>query len=102
MKSNIIVGGLGLMAAFAANAQNRPNILYIMCDDMGYGDLACYGQRYISTPNIDRLAAEGMRFSQAYAGSPVSAPSRATFMTASILATRMSVVIRSIGDTTTW
>lgn len=81
MKSNIIVGGLGLMAAFAANAQNRPNILYIMCDDMGYGDLACYGQRYISTPNIDRLAAEGMRFSQAYAGSPVSAPSRATFMT---------------------
>lgn len=81
MKSNIIVGGIGLMAAFAANAQNRPNILYIMCDDMGYGDLACYGQRYISTPNIDRLAAEGMRFSQAYAGSPVSAPSRATFMT---------------------
>ena len=61
MKSNIIVGGLGLMAAFAANAQNRPNILYIMCDDMGYGDLACYGQRYISTPNIDRLAAEGQK-----------------------------------------
>lgn len=48
---------------------------------MGYGDLACYGQPYIHTPNIDRLASEGMRFTQAYAGSPVSAPSRATIMT---------------------
>lgn len=48
---------------------------------MGYGDLGCYGQPYISTPNIDSLAREGMRFTQAYAGSPVSAPSRATLMT---------------------
>ena len=48
---------------------------------MGYGDLACYGQPFISTPNIDRMASEGMRFTQAYAGSPVSAPSRATLMT---------------------
>ena len=48
---------------------------------MGYGDLGCYGQQYIATPQIDRMAAEGMRFTQAYAGSPVSAPSRATFMT---------------------
>lgn len=60
---------------------NKPNIIYIMCDDMGYGDLGCYGQPYISTPNIDRMASEGMRFTQAYAGSPVSAPSRASFMT---------------------
>ena len=52
-----------------------------MCDDMGYGDLGCYGQKLIATPRIDRMAAEGMRFTQAYAGSPVSAPSRATFMT---------------------
>lgn len=71
----------GLLAACPAAARQRPNILYIMCDDMGYGDLHCYGQRYIATPNIDRLAAEGMRFTQAYAGSPVSAPSRASFMT---------------------
>ena len=63
-------------------AQNTPpNILFILCDDMGYGDLACYGQPYIHTPNIDRMAQEGMRFTQAYAGSPVSAPSRATLMT---------------------
>ena len=52
-----------------------------MCDDLGYADVGCYGQEYISTPNLDRLAAEGMRFTQAYAGSPVSAPSRACFMT---------------------
>ena len=59
----------------------RPNILFILCDDMGYGDLGCYGQRYISTPNLDNMAREGIRFTQAYAGSPVSAPSRATIMT---------------------
>lgn len=59
----------------------RPNIIFIMCDDMGYGDLGCYGQRRIDTPNLDRMAEEGMRFTQAYAGSPVSAPSRASFMT---------------------
>ncbi|MBR6129873.1 MAG: sulfatase-like hydrolase/transferase [Bacteroidaceae bacterium] len=57
------------------------NIIYIMCDDMGYGDLGCYGQRLIATPNIDRMAAEGMRFTDAYAGCPVSAPSRCSFMT---------------------
>ena len=57
------------------------NIIYIMCDDMGYGDLGCYGQKYISTPCIDRMAEEGMRFTQAYAGCPVSAPSRCSFMT---------------------
>ena len=63
-----------------AQAQ-KPNIIFILCDDMGYGDLACYGQPFISTPNIDRMVAEGMRFTQAYAGSPVSAPSRAAIMT---------------------
>lgn len=77
--------GSGLLPALPhANAQNtntRPNIIYIMCDDMGYGDLGCYGQPYIKTPNIDNMAKEGMRFTQAYAGSPVSAPSRASFMT---------------------
>lgn len=64
-----------------ANVTSRPNIIFILCDDMGYGDLSCYGQTYINTPNIDHMAQEGMRFTQAYAGAPVSAPSRATLMT---------------------
>ena len=71
----------GQTEAIAQKKQQRPNIIYIMCDDMGYGDLGCYGQQYILTPNIDRMAKEGMRFTQAYAGAPVSAPSRACFMT---------------------
>lgn len=61
--------------------EQKPNIIVIMCDDLGYNDVGCYGQQYIETPNIDRMAREGMRFRQAYAGSPVSAPSRASFMT---------------------
>ncbi len=77
----MILCGFGAFSALAAGAQTKPNIIYIMCDDMGYGDLACYGQKYISTPNLDRMAQQGMRFTQAYAGSPVSAPSRASFMT---------------------
>lgn len=76
------MSALSLMVLSAdAKQKQAPNIIYILCDDMGYGDLACYGQPFISTPNIDRMAAEGMRFTQAYAGAPVSAPSRATLMT---------------------
>lgn len=57
------------------------NIIYILADDLGYGDLSCYGQEYFTTPNIDRLAAEGMVFTQHYAGSTVCAPSRSSLMT---------------------
>lgn len=57
-----------------------PNIIYILADDLGYGDLGCYGQARIKTPCLDRMAAEGMRFTQHYAGSTVCAPSRATLM----------------------
>lgn len=89
MKQQIFFSTLAaLTAAASAQAQEannqpnqRPNIIYVMCDDMGYGDLACYGQQFIATPNIDKLAEQGMMFTQAYCGSPVSAPSRATFMT---------------------
>ena len=59
----------------------KPNIIFIMADDLGYGDLGCYGQKKIKTPNIDRIAKEGMRFTQAYAGSSVCAPSRCSLMT---------------------
>lgn len=84
MDKNIILFSSALLLAGAATAQTnneKPNIIFILCDDMGYGDLGCYGQQYISTPNIDRMAEEGMRFTQAYSGSPVSAPSRASLMT---------------------
>ena len=60
---------------------NKPNIIFILADDLGYGDLGCYGQKKIKTPNVDRLAADGMRFTQCYAGSTVCAPSRAVLMT---------------------
>lgn len=72
---------LAPLPLIAQQTQTPPNIIYIMCDDMGYADLGCYGQTYIETPHIDRMAAEGMRFTQAYCGSPVSAPSRCCFMT---------------------
>ncbi len=61
--------------------KRKPNIIFIMADDLGYGELGCYGQEKIRTPNIDRLAAEGLKFTQHYAGSPVCAPSRCTLMT---------------------
>lgn len=69
MKSPIKIACLLPFIPLTMQASQKPNIIFILCDDMGYGDLACYGQKYISTPNIDRLAQEGMRFTQAYAGS---------------------------------
>lgn len=68
-----------LGAAFSSSteaAESRPNIIYIMVDDLGYGDLGCYGQRVIQTPNLDRMAEEGMRFTDHYAGHTVCRPSR--------------------------
>ena len=61
--------------------KSTPNVIFIMADDLGYGDLGCYGQRKIQTPNIDKLAGEGMKFAQMYAGSSVCAPSRSSLMT---------------------
>ena len=64
-----------------ARAGDRPNIILIMADDLGFGDLGCYGQRVIATPRLDQMAAEGLRFRQFYAGSTVCAPSRSVLMT---------------------
>jgi arylsulfatase len=66
----------------STNAEGaKPNIIYILADDLGYGELGAYGQEIIETPNIDQLANEGMRFSQHYAGAPVCAPSRCVLLT---------------------
>lgn len=63
------------------NTIEKPNIIFVMVDDLGYGDLGCFGQKVIQTPNIDKMAGEGIRFTNCYAGSPVCAPSRSTLMT---------------------
>jgi len=65
----------------SGDAHKKPNIIYIIADDLGYGDLGCYGQKIVKTPNIDRICAEGMKFTQHYAGSTVCAPSRCVLMT---------------------
>lgn len=74
-----------LAVLFAATcgvaATPRPNLIWIMADDLGYGDLGCYGQKVIQTPQIDRMAREGLRFTQFYAGATVCAPSRSVLMT---------------------
>lgn len=78
----VLFAALAWQAPLAAQQPRRPpNIILILADDLGYGELGCYGQQKIKTPNIDRLAADGMRFTQAYAGSQVCQPSRCVLMT---------------------
>jgi arylsulfatase A-like enzyme len=69
------------LAPAARGAASRPNILFILADDLGYADLSCYGRRDIATPRIDRLAREGLRFTQAYSNSPVCSATRAALIT---------------------
>jgi len=84
------IGELASMAGLAAfpaglraasSTTTRPNIVFFLIDDMGWGDLGCYGNTFHETPNIDRLASEGMRFTNAYASAPVCSPSRASILT---------------------
>ena len=70
-----------ILSAFAASAPAKPNIVLILADDLGYGDLGCYGATKIKTPNLDRLAAEGLRFTQGYAPSSTCTPSRFSLLT---------------------
>lgn len=65
----------------AAEAPSKPNVIFILADDLGYGDVGCYGQRRIATPKLDAMAAQGMRFTQFYAGDTVCTPSRCVLMT---------------------
>jgi arylsulfatase A-like enzyme len=76
-----LVGPFAVAETTDKPSPEHPNIIFILADDMGYGDLACYGNEYIQTPNIDRLARTGTSFTQAYAGSGISSPSRCALMT---------------------
>ncbi len=73
--------GLTLIPGEAAEAPPRPNVIFVLADDLGYGDLGCFGQQKIRTPQLDRMASEGMRLTSFYAGSTVCAPSRCVLMT---------------------
>ncbi|NDV61014.1 arylsulfatase [Puniceicoccales bacterium CK1056] len=79
MKRFLIISLLGLMQT--AFGGTPPNVIYILADDLGYGDLSTYGQTHFKTPNIDSIADNGIKFSQHYSGAPVCAPSRSTLMT---------------------
>lgn len=81
MPFKILIASCLLLIAAKPFAQSKPNIIFILADDLGYGDIGCYGQQKIKTPNIDRLAKEGIQFMQFYSGSAVCAPARAAFMT---------------------
>lgn len=70
-----------LLLTSLISAQTRPNIIYIMADDLGYADLSCYGRKDYQTPNLDKLASQGIKFINAYAGAPLCTPTRTSFMT---------------------
>ena len=80
MKPLIIVA-VFLVFNSCAEEPTQPNIIYILADDLGYGEIGAYGQEIIETPNIDALAKNGMLFTQHYSGSPVCAPSRSVLLT---------------------
>ena len=79
--ASLTLGGCSGMLRNGSTAKQKPNIIFIMADDLGYGDLGCYGQQLLQTPSVDQMAIEGMRFSQCYAGACVCAPSRSVLMT---------------------
>ena len=84
MKKNIRYSILGLplfLVMLCVEAQSKTNLVFIMADDLGYGDLGCFGQKLIKTPRLDQMAKEGMKFKRFYSGSTVCAPSRSVLMT---------------------
>ena len=80
MKKLLLLLLFGLLGFSAQAAEKKPNFIFIMVDDAGYGDFGCYGQKLFATPNIDRMAAKGMRFNQHYSGSTVCAPTRCSIL----------------------
>ncbi len=81
MRKSVLSFAAGFTATLSLIAQEKPNVVFILADDLGYGDLSCFGQERFQTPNIDRLALQGVRFTNSYSGTTVSAPSRASLLT---------------------
>lgn len=81
LNARILAFFLMSLCYFSVFSQERPNVLFILADDLGYGDLACYGHPFIQSPNLDKLAKEGIRLSNFYAPSPLCSPSRAAMLT---------------------
>ena len=81
MTAYSLLGGCASAGRARRKGRKKPNIIFILADDLGYGDVGCFGQKVIQTPNIDKLAAEGMKLTDHYAGSTVCAPSRCVLMT---------------------
>lgn len=81
--SSVTIAAVPVAAGFITHSAEKPkpNVIFILIDDLGYTDLGCYGSRFYETPNIDRLAKQGVRFTDAYAASPVSSPTRASILT---------------------
>ena len=77
----VLLCGTGRLQAEMPAVESRPNVLLILCDNLGYGDIGCYGSELHRTPHVDQLAARGMRFTEMYAGSGVCTPSRASLLT---------------------
>lgn len=75
-----------VLLAYSEAQSQRPNIIYIMTDDMGYGDLSSYGRKDYLTPNLDKLASQGIKFVNAYSAGPLCTPTRTAFMTGRYLA----------------
>ncbi|MEI6892684.1 MAG: sulfatase-like hydrolase/transferase [Pontiella sp.] len=81
MKRLVLAAGLMALTGSAFSKPTPPNIVVLLCDDLGYGDLECYGHPHIKTPHLNQLAAEGMRFTDMYASAPVCSPSRVGLLT---------------------
>src|ERR1700733_9773427 len=77
----LLTAGLVVFNLHAAGPGRKPNIVFVLADDLGYGDIGAFGQKIIRTPTLDQLARDGMKFTQHYAGSPVCAPSRCVWLT---------------------
>ena len=78
--------------------RHRPNVVLILVDDMGFGDLGCYGNQQIKTPNIDRLAAEGVRFERYYSSAPICSPTRVASSCVGYTSTAASSIARSVSS----